>query len=780
MDAKIGRPIPRVEDERLLSGRGRFSDDLNLPGQAHACIVRSPHAHARIRGIEVAAAEAMPGTLAVLTGADYSADGLTPIPHDPIPSGSDDRPLTGPNGAGIFVGPHPPLATDKVRHAGEAVVMVVGETAALAKDGAERVAIDYEILPAVTAAAAAARPGAPVIWDEVPDNICVDTTFGDVAAVDAAFAAAEHVVETTFEVGRVTGVPMEPRSALGVFDAKSGRYTLHVGSGGAVRHKRELARLLGEREENIRVVICDVGGNFGTRNRLYPEFALVVWAAKRVGRPVKFTCDRGEAFLSDFQGRDLVIRLALALDGDGRFLAMRADNLSNVGARAVSFTPLYKGAQIVTGPYAVPHLALRARAVFSNTSPTNSYRSAGRPEVIFALERLIDMAAGDCGFDPIELRRRNLIPPDAMPHANPMGLVYDSGAFEANMDKAMELADWDGFAARREAALSRGKLRGIGLANYLETSSGAPRERAEIMVDPDGRIDVVIGTQSSGQGHETSFAQVAAEWLGVPLECVRVIEGDTDVVSVGGGSHAGRSMRMAGTVIVMAADEVIAKGTRIAAVVLEAAIEDIAFDTTGEGGRFIIRGTDRALGIFEVAAAALQHGDLPDELRGALGAAAENVMRAPVFPNGCHVCEVEIDAETGALELVRYAAVDDVGRAINPLIVDGQTHGGAAQGIGQALFEQCVFDDDGQALSGSFMDYCVPRADDLPSFATAIAEVPSAGNPLGVKAGGEGGTTPAPGAVINAVVDALAALGVRDVTMPATPYRLWQAINARR
>ena len=358
--------------------------------------------------------------------------------------------------------------------------MVVGETLALAKDAAERVHIDYEVLPAVTDTAAAAAPAAPVIWDEVPGNVCVDTHFGDIAAVDAAFAAAEHVVEAGFDIGRVTGVPMEPRSALGVFDAECGRYTLYVGSGGAVRHKRELATLLGEAEENIRVVICDVGGNFGTRNRLYPEFALVVWAARRIGRPVKLTCERSDAFVSDFQGRDLVTRVALALDRDGKFLAMRADNLSNVGARAVSFTPLYKGAQIVTGPYAVPHLALRARAVFSNTTPTNSYRSAGRPEVVFALERLIDTAARDCGFDPIELRRRNLIPPAAMPHTNPMGMVYDSGTFEANMDKAMALADWDGFAARRAAARKRGRLRGLGLANYLETSSGAPRERAEI------------------------------------------------------------------------------------------------------------------------------------------------------------------------------------------------------------------------------------------------------------------------------------------------------------
>ena len=779
MDENIGKPIPRVEDERLLAGLGKFSDNVSLPGQAHACIIRSPHAHARIRAIDTAAAQAMEGALAVLTGADYLADGLLPIPHNPIPSGSDDQPLTGPGGGGIFVGPHPPLVTDKARHAGEAVVMVVGETLALAKDAAERVHIDYEVLPAVTDTAAAAAPAAPVIWDEVPGNVCVDTHFGDIAAVDAAFAAAEHVVEAGFDIGRVTGVPMEPRSALGVFDAECGRYTLYVGSGGAVRHKRELATLLGEAEENIRVVICDVGGNFGTRNRLYPEFALVVWAARRIGRPVKLTCERSDAFVSDFQGRDLVTRVALALDRDGKFLAMRADNLSNVGARAVSFTPLYKGAQIVTGPYAVPHLALRARAVFSNTTPTNSYRSAGRPEVVFALERLIDTAARDCGFDPIELRRRNLIPPATMPHTNPMGMVYDSGTFEANMDKAMALADWDGFAARRAAARKRGRLRGLGLANYLETSSGAPRERAEIAVDPAGRIEVVVGTQDSGQGHETSFAQVAADWLGVPLECVRVIEGDTDVVSVGGGSHAGRSMRMAGTVIVMAADEVIARGARIAAHVLEAAVEDIEFNTTGDGGRFAIRGTDRALGIFEVAAAAVERSDLPEELQGALGADAENVMAVPVFPNGCHICEVEIDAETGALALARYTAVDDVGRAINPLIVHGQTHGGAAQGIGQALFEQCVHDDDGHALSGSFMDYCVPRADDLPSFATAIVEVHCAGNPLGVKAGGEGGTTPAPGVVVNAMVDALSGFGVRDVTMPATPYRLWQAINGK-
>ena len=651
--------------------------------------------------------------------------------------------------------------------------MVVAETRAQAADAAEAVEIDYQPLAAVTESVAAADDRAPAVWDEAPNNVFVETFFGDGAATDAAFAQADHVVAMDFVVGRVTGVPMEPRAAVGVHDPETGRYTLYAGSGGAVRQKREISTALGIAEEDLRVVSRDVGGNFGTRNRVYVEFGLVTWAARKVGRPVKFTCDRSESFISDYQGRDLVTRLELALDTGGKFLALRADNLSNVGARCVSLSPLSKGSGIISGSYDIPAAALRSRAVFTHTAPTQAYRSSGRPEVIFAIERLVDTAAHDLGFDPIELRRRNLVPDAKMPYTNPVGMVYDSGEYETCLDKAMALADWDGFESRRAESSARGRQRGLGIAHYVESSIGSPREQAEITVKPAGEVDLVIGTQPSGQGHETSFAQVAAEWLGVPVEKVNIIHGDTDVVQVGGGSHSGRSMRMAGTVIVLAADDLIAKGKRLAAHVLEAAEADIDF----ADGRFSIGGTDRAISLFDLASEAAR-ADLPEELQGGLAVVRDNTMVTPVFPNGCHVCEVEVDPETGVVDLVRYTAIDDVGRAINPLIVDGQTHGGIVQGLGQAMTEQCVNDPvSGQPLAGSFMDYGMLRAGDVPSFATALNEVPSPTNPLGVKAGGEGGTTPAPGVLVNAVVNALRDRGVRDIKMPATPLRVWQAIR---
>ena len=774
MEPVIGRPVRRKEDLRLLTGRGQFSDDVNLPNQAYASIVRSPHPHARIGAIDKTAALAMPGVLGVFTGADCAADGLTDIPHDPLPKTPHDLKLQGPGGTDVFIGRHLLLPVDKVRYVGEAVAMVVAETRAQAADAAEAVAIDYEPLPAVAETATAASPRAPAVWDEAPDNIFVETFFGDRESTDAAFAAADHVVGMDFAVGRVTGVPMEPRAAVGAYDPDTERYTLHAGSGGAVRQKREISTALGIPEDRLRVVSRDVGGNFGTRNRVYVEFGLVTWASRKAGRPVKFTCDRSEAFVSDYQGRDLVTRVELALDADGKFLALRADNLSNVGARCVSLSPLSKGSGIISGSYDIPVAALRSRAVFSHTAPTQAYRSSGRPEVIFAIERLVDTAAHDLGFDPIELRRRNLVPEAKMPYTNPVGMVYDSGEYETCLDKSMALADWDGFAARRAESLSLGKRRGLGIAHYVESSIGSPREQAEITVKPEGEIDLVIGTQPSGQGHETSFAQVAAEWLGVPVEQVNIVLGDTDVVQVGGGSHSGRSMRMAGTVIVLAADELIAKGKRLAAHVLEAAEADIDF----ADGRFSIAGTDRSISLFELAGEAGRP-DLPDDLKGGLAVVRDNTMVTPVFPNGCHVCEVEVDPETGVVDLVRYTAIDDVGRAINPLIVDGQTHGGIVQGLGQAMTEQCVNDpESGQPLAGSFMDYGMLRAGDVPSFATALNEVPSPTNPLGVKAGGEGGTTPAPGVLVNAVVDALRDLGVRDIKMPVTPLRVWEAIRA--
>ncbi len=771
---KIGQPVRRREDARLLTGQGRFSDDWHIDGQAWMAVVRSSHAHAILRGIDTAAAAAMQGVLGVFTGADVLADDLKPIPHSPLPSTKHDMKLHGPGGSDVFIGDHRPLPADKARYVGEALAIVVAETRAQAEDAAEAVLVDYEPLPSVADTARAAAPGAPVVWDETPDNVSVETFFGDKAATDAAFDAADHVVEMEIHIDRVTGVPMEPRAALGDYDAETGRYTIYAGSGGSVRQKREIAEVLGVAAEDVRVVSKDVGGNFGTRNRLYVEFPLVGWASRKVGRPVKWTAQRSEAFVSDYQGRDLVTNVSLALDKDGKFLGMRADNLSNVGSRMVSLSPLSKGSGLITGSYDIPAAHLRSRAVFSNTPPTNAYRSSGRPEVTFAIERLVETAAHELGFDPLELRRKNLVRSDQMPYANAVGMVYDSGEYAKSMDMCMEAADWDGFTARKADAEARGKLLGRGFANYVESSIGTPREQAEIHVKTDGGIDLVIGTQPSGQGHETSFAQVCAEWLGVPVEKVTVIVGDTDVVKVGGGSHSGRSMRMAGTVIVKAADLLIERGKRLAAIVLEAAEADINF----ENGAFSIAGTDRSIDLFELAQA-LDGRDLPDDLKGGLSIVQDNVMETPVFPNGCHICEIEIDPETGGYEVTRYTTVDDVGRAINPLIVDGQTHGGIVQGAGQALGELCAVDEEtGQPLAGSFMDYQMPRALEYPSFNTQLNEVPSPTNPLGVKAGGEGGTTPALAVLVNGFVDALRPYGVRDIRMPVTPRKVWEIIQA--
>ena len=774
MSVWIGKALPRKEDLRLVTGHGAYSDDLNLPGQAYAIMLRSPHAHARIRAIDTQAARVTPGVLAILTGADALADGLKPIPHNPAPSGPPaDITLTNRDGSAHGYAPHPILPADRARFVGEAIAMIVAETVHAAKDAAELVRVDYEPFAAVTATEAAADASAPLLYDGM-SNICVDADVGDPAATVAAFATAAHVVSLKTWIQRVTGVPLDARAAIGSYDPASGRYTLHAGSGGVVRQKHELAVVLGVPDTNVRVVSGDVGGNFGTRNAFYPEFALVAWAARRVGRPVKWTCERSEAFLCDYQGRDQLIEAELALDTKGCFLGMRGSVISNVGAHSVQYVPLIKCVELLSSVYRIPAAHFRARAVLSNTPPTNPYRSAGRPEAMFVIERLIDLAARACRQDRVKLRRRNLIPATAMPYANPLGMTYDSGAYESCMDQTLALADWDGFRRRRAESKRHGRLRGLGLANYIEATSGAPRERAEITVHPEGRIDVVVGTLSSGQGHETSFAQCVAQWLGTPVEAIRLIQGDTDVVTAGGGSHSGRSMRMASLVMGKAADAIISKATKIAAHALEVDADDIAIAE----GRFIVQGTDRSLGLFDIARSARERPDLPEDLSGALRAECDELIRLPAFPFGCHVCEVEVDPETGLVEIVRYAAIDDVGRAVNPLILHGQTHGAIAQGVGQALGEQCYYDPaSGQALAGSLMDYTMPRADMLPSFTVEISETPSPTHPLGIRAGGEGGTTPALAVVANAVIDALADRGVIHLEMPITAERVWRAIR---
>lgn len=773
----VGQPLRRREDQRLLTGQGRFSDDFSLPGQAHAAMVRSPHPHARIAAIHVRDALAIPGVLAVYTGADCAADGLRPIPHSPVPSTKYDMKLTAPGGGKVFEGPHVLLPADKARHVGEAVAMVVARTREQAQDAAEAVQVEYEVLPwiAGTPAAFAARgkAAAAPVWDEVPDNVLVTSSFGDATATEAAFARADHIVGMEFDIGRVTACTLEPRAALGHFDAATGRYTLYAGSGGAVRQKSELASVLGVEASRVRVLSLDVGGNFGARNRVYVEFGLVLWASAKLGVPVKFTAQRSESFISDYQGRDLFSRVELALTKDGRFLALRSTNVSNVGARCASLSPLSKGAGLITGSYDIPAASLTGIAVFTNTAPTTPYRSSGRPEVTYAIERLVDAAAERLGMDRVELRRRNLVKPSAMPYPNAVGMRYDSGTYEANMDLSMKLADWAGFPARREAAAARGRLRGLGMANYVESSIGSPKERAEVAIGASGRVRVVIGTQPSGQGHETSFAQAIATLLCIPADTVDVVMGDTDIVSAGGGSHSGRSMRHAATVFTLAAAQLIANGKKLAGWLLEADASAVEFTN----GRFTTRASTRSFSFLELAAEAAV-GIVPAALKDALSVVTDNEMHDPVFPNGCAICEVEIDPETGAMDIVRYTAVDDVGRCINPMIVHGQTHGGLAQGVGQAVSELCVIDaDSGQPVAGSFMDYCIPRADTLPTLTTEIVEVLSPTNPMGIKAGGEGGTTPAPAVMINAILDALRPLGVTDITMPATPQNIWRAIQ---
>jgi len=770
----IGQPVPRAEDRRLITGRGCYSDDVTLPRQAYAAFVRSPHAHAAIRRIDAQAALSVPGVLAVLTGTDTAE--LAGIPHRPVPTNPHEVPLRSRDGSAFFVAPHPPLPADRVRHVGEPIAMVIAETPAIARDGVERVEVDYDPLPAVVGALDAVAPAAPIVWDEAASNLCVDSLAGDATAAEAAIAGAAHVVSFQTRVNRVTGVPMEPRTAVGDWDEASGRYTVYSGSGGSWRLRGEIAVVLGVPESAVRVVARDVGGSYGTRNSSYPEHALVAWAAHRVGRPVKWTGTRLETFLTDYQSRDLVSRVELALDAQGTFLAFRGDNASNIGAHAVSFIPLAKGVGVSTSVYHVPAVVMHGRAMLSHTPPTTPYRAAGRPEVMFVIERTIDLAARRHGFDRVALRRRNLVPATAMPYRNPLGLLYDSGDYAAAQDRVVALADWAGFEARRVEARKRGRYRGIGLGNYIELNTGMPRERTEITVHPEGRVDVVLGTLSAGQGHETSFPQLLVEWLGVAHEQVRLITGDTDQAPFGGGSHSGRSMRLGAVVMARAADEIVARGRRIAAWLLEAAPADIEFAER----RFRVKGTDHAIDLFAIAAAA-QRPDAPEDLRGPLAAVSDETMSVPSYPYGCAVCELEVDPETGAVEIVRYTTVDDVGRAVNPLILHGQTHGGIAAGVGQALMELCHYDPaTGQAASATFMDYAIPRADSLPSFDTEISEVPSTSNPLGLRGGGEGGTTPALGAVVNAIVDALGDLGVDHVEMPATPERVWQAIQAAR
>lgn len=771
---RIGSPVLRKEDERLLRGKGQFVANLKFPDQAYACMVRSPHAHAKIVSIETSDALADSNVLCVLTGADALADGLKCIPHlFRTPTNPPDVALDYAHGREPYISRHHALPADRARFVGEAIAVVIATSQEAALDGADKVIVNYEPLEAVVDAEKALQPGAPLVWEELKSNLCLDGQIGDRIRTDEAFQQAAHVVRIKSVVQRVTGVPMEPRSAVALYECGTGHYTLYAGSSGPVRLKIELAEVLGIAPEAIRVVSGDVGGNFGTRNSLYPEYPLLLWAAKRIQRPVKWVCERSEAFLCDYQGRDLVAEAELALDPDGKFLALRGELLSNIGAHTVSYVAIIKGSGMLSSVYRIPTAFVRAKGVLTHTSPTHPLRSTGRPEAMLAIERLIEEAARQTGIDRIELRRRNLISPSEMPYASPFGLVYDSGDYDACMSRALELADWEGFAARKAASRANGRRRGIGVSNYIEVCTGAPRERVEITVLPD-RVDLIVGTQSSGQGHETAFSQLLVSWLQVPLDSIQVRMGDTSFVSYGGGSHSGRSMRMIAVVVEAACNDLIQRARDVAAQLYQASPGDVRF----EGGRFIVQGQSQSPSLFELAAAALASGTSNDLSEGLKGV-GDITRTFAGFPYGTHVCEVEIDARTGELKIEKYVGIDDVGRAVNPLILHGQAHGGIAHGVGQALMEHCVYDfNDGALVSGSLMDYAMPRANDFCELITEISEVPSPTNTLGIRAGGEGGTTPALAVISSAVSNALEEYGITHVDLPITGAKIWNALRS--
>ncbi|MEE2980150.1 MAG: xanthine dehydrogenase family protein molybdopterin-binding subunit [Pseudomonadota bacterium] len=775
MSFGMGQSVRRTEDAALLVGKGSFADDVNLDGQIHMAVVRSPHAHADLGAIDGAAALAAPGVMAVLTAADLAADGVSDIPCLTRDPSAEFRNRDGSRMPDV---PYPLLADGKVRYVGEPVAVVVAETAVQALDGAEATVVDYQPLAAVTEAMVALAHGAPQLRDNAPGNRIFDWEKGDGAAVDAAFAAATHVTSLKLVNNRLVTSYLEPRAAIGAYDPATGRYTLIAGSQGVHRHKANMATCLGIEPDEVLAISGDVGGGFGGKGFTYPEYVLVSWAAQRVGRPVKWVASRGDTFLVDLQSRDHVSHCELALDGDGNFLALRATSTCNLGAniapRAV-YVPLNHMSSVLSGVYAFPCIHLRLHGAFTNTTPVHVYRGVGRAEAMYLVERLVDQAAVEMGLDRVELRRRNLISPDAMPYASPMGITYDSGDFAACLHMAVDRSGWAGFAPRRQAATGRGRLRGIGLASYIEDAGGPPTEFSRVLVNPDGTVDGFIGSQSNGQGHGTVFAQVLGEQLGVAFDQLRITWGNSDVVADGVGSFGSRSTQTVGSALVVASSMVIDKGRAAAAQLLQVGPDDVDYCD----GRFTVAGSGRAISLGDVAQA-MAGDDMPAEFRGALAAELTYQTDGDSYPNGCHVAEVEIDPETGVVTLAAYTAVDDFGRLVNPMLVDGQVHGAVVQGIGQAMYERTVFDPaTGQMLSGSFMDYTMPRADDMPPLATGTVEVPSLNNPLGVKGAGEGGTIGAPPAVMNAIIDALRPLGIDHLDMPATPEVVWRAVTNR-
>jgi aerobic carbon-monoxide dehydrogenase large subunit len=767
----IGQPIRRLEDVRLLTGKGRYQDDRTLHRQTWCVFVRSPHAHARIRSIDTAAAARAPGVVTVLTGTDYANDGIA-MPKAAMPRKKR-------NGSPMFAPQRPALVVDRVRYIGDPVAMVIAETLEQAKDAAELVTVDYEPLPSVTSVVAAAEPDAPRVWDENEDNISHTTERGNRAATDAAFAQAAHIVRRRYVITRVHAQYMEPRGAIGTYDPADDRYTLYADVNYPHRVRNMLASMVFRvPESSVRVVCHDVGGGFGAKGWQYVEHRLTLWAARKVGRPVKWRCERSEVLLADEHGRDNVGAIELAFNADARIIGLRLHMLASIGAYIASdrqlLTPFGQIGTVV-GMYDIPAACVTIDAVLSNTSPTAPYRGAGRPEASYLIERAMEDAARELNIDPIELRRRNLIPDAKMPYRTALGPFYDCGQFGRNMEMALEASDYAGFAARRDASRARGLLRGYGFANAIEQAAGPTPEYAEIRFQPSGSAFLLMGTKSHGQGHETVFKQILCERLGMDPKEVQFIDGDTDRVAFGMGSNGSRSMVVGGSALTLAAQKLVDKGKRLAAHLLEAAEADIEFND----GRFSVAGTDRAMGLKDVARAAFQPARLPPGMEPGFYEHATYAPSMNTFPNGCHVCEVEIDAETGEVALQSYLVVDDVGTVINPLTLAGQIHGGVAQGLGQILMEQVVYEpESGQLLTASFMDYCMPRADNMCGMRIVSNPVPTAGNPLGAKGAGEAGCVGAMPAVMNAVMHALEPLGVRELDMPATSDRIWRAIRA--
>ena len=768
----IGSPVPREEDRRLLTGRGAFLDDLSLPGQVHGAVLRSPHAHAAIGRVDTARAAAAPGVLAVLTGRDVQADGLGSLQCEEDGTRPDGSPMARP--------PQPALVADRVRFVGDYVAFVVAETEAQALDAASLIEVDYAPLPAVASIADALAPGAPAAWQDCPDNICFSHGEGDAAAVEAAVAAAPHVVERDLVVNRITAVTMEPRGCIGEYDRRADRYTLHTGLQNPHQVRSELAlNVFGVKETGIRVVSGDIGGSFGMRGGNYRELVLVLWAARRIGRPVKWVSSRTEGFATDDHARDNTSTLTLAFDDDGRFLALKIATRANLGAYLSVRGPRPPVGNLGTlaGIYRTPAVLVEVTGVFTNTTSTSPYRGSGAPEAAYVTEHMVDIAARTLKLDRAEIRRRNAVTPAMMPWTNALGYVYDVGDFPANLERALDRSAYGGFAGRRAQSAGRGRLRGIGLATTIKKTSSPNIEGAEIRFDPSGTIALIMGTISHGQGHETVFKQILCQRLGVAPEAIRFVQGDTDVASYGKGTFNSRSLTIGGAAIAVAADKLIDKGRRIAAHLLEAAASDIAFDV----GDFVVGGTDRRVGLDDVVEAAFAPQRLPPDIEPGFGAQGFYAPRYWNWPSSVQVCEVEIDPETGAVAVERFVCISDAGTVINPMLYYGQMHGGIAQGIGQALLEDIRFEpDSGQLLTGSLMDYTLPRADDLSPIEVASLPQPTASNPLGTKGVGESGPTGALPATMSAVLDALAPLGIDDIAMPATPERIWQAIRKAR